>query len=81
MEWTDHAVRCAVIKLLNESNQKNLAKICPLPQVGKKHSLISASGALECQSLEFICAIIILCSILLFLFSLIRSSWNLDILF
>lgn len=32
MEWTDHAVRCAVIKLLNESNQKNLAKICPLPQ-------------------------------------------------
>ena len=33
MEWTDHAVRCAVVKLLKELNQKTLAKICPLPQV------------------------------------------------
>lgn len=32
MEWTDHAVRCAVVKLLKELNQKSLAKICPLPQ-------------------------------------------------
>ncbi len=47
IEWIDQSVRCAVIDLLKELKQYQLAKLCPLSQVNDSYHthLIAHLGA------------------------------------